>query len=733
MSKFSLMFSDARLGKYGDAPVPVPQQAEKPVVLSRAVVTVPATFNMSVLAGMAKRNWRLALGFMFVFLGAVTVTAFLLKNRYESVAHLEIDPRQSSGVIMPGTSMEQSSQDYLQTQIEILRSDELAADVIEQLHLDQNAAFIDKAVWEREVTAREAALRALRSGLSIEQVRNSRLVEVSFTSPDPVLAANVANMVVHRFIERNAKTLYDSAMQASTWLSQELGDLRDKVQASNQALVDYSKANGITVDAEGKEDPITQKAVDLSKELTLAQADRLRAEAAVQTAATGDPAALTPTKDNSVVDTLVQHYAEAQVQLADAMATMGENHPKVKKLQSQVSELSAQIEQERKRTVARLNSAYEASRTHEQLLAKSLDQTNSTLQAVNQKMIRYRVLKAEAKANEELYNALVTRGKESVISAGLESTTIRIVDNARVPDRPSKPHRGQIIIFGGLLAFIGAIVLCFVKESMDDTIRTPQDVQGNVPLAAVGFVPELSGKLRKQHLLEAGSAIPFALVNPGSPASEAMRNLLASIRLSRTGRSAKTILVASPGSKEGKTTLAVNLALTLARSESVCLVDADLRKHTNLFGLEPAMGLAEVLRGAPLGSAVTKVPGASNLSLLTSGSLLESPAELVGSPAMGSAIADLAQRFDAVIIDSPPLIPYADAKLLASQVDAVILVGRYGETTRDALALSAEALQASNANVLGVVLNGVDPTASYYQYYREAYAGPAAPGKAASS
>lgn len=705
-----------------------------------------------------QKNWRIAFVFAVSTLVVVTVASLRMKDIYEPVARLEIEPPGSEVFSLKDLLNSQGNdQEYLLTQVQILQSDELALSVIRTLRLDRNPEIVgNKTLQEAadlldqgepsgtQLTPLEnISLPAFKRRLTVTQVRNSRLAEVSFSSHDPRLAAQVTNTLVNLFIDRNYRTRYETTMQASEWLQGQLSDLRQKVQQSNKALVEYQRANNI-VDVDDTHNTVTQKVAELNRQLTQAQADRIQLEAYVNMINAGAADSLSQIRNNQLLQALTQRCVDARAQLAQGLAIYGKNNSNVKKLQSQVDELELQLTAERQRVIAELKTGYEAARAREQLMAQALAEMKAIIDNMKGKMIQYTVLKNEARANADLYNVLLARLKEAGISAGLKSTNIRVVDQARVLDRPTGPHRLLNIAMGLVLGVLGGIALAFLRENLDNTIRTPDDVKDITGLPSLAMFPmigldnggdgatELRGRAFKllAHGLKRNAKEPalpsrkFFLERPRSAEAEAVRTLHTSIMLSRPGRPPRVILVASPSPGEGKTTVAVSLALVLAQRGKTCLVDGDLRRPVlaRTFDLSPERGLSNLLTGsAPLDVVLQAVPNVENLMILPVGPLPPNPGELVASDPMRKVLQALREQFQYVVIDSPPFIPFADGRALSTFTDGVVLVGRFGMTTRQALVRANEILSGVHAPVLGVVLNGMDLASPDYHYYHYGY------------
>jgi len=702
-----------------------------------------------------RSNWRIASIFAASVVVSVTIFSLLMTPVYEPVARIRIDPPRAEGPSDHEAPMsEAAEQNYVDTETEILKTDGLAIEAIQTLHLDNNPEFVRGSRlgrligWlsrfgrEQSFTNPEAAaLRSFHERLSVKRVRDSHLVEISFASRDPKLAADVTNLAANLFIDRDYRNRYRAMMAASAWHSHELEDLRQKIESANQALAEYQNASGI-VDVDEKQNTVTQKVAELNRQLAQAQVDRIQLEAYVRMIGTANENSLPPVRDNMLVQTLSQRIAESRAQLAQIQSVYGEDNFNTKKLQSEVDELEAQLAKERKRIVQQLETSYESSRAREQLLARALNDMKGMISAMNTKVIQYNFRKKEAQAREDLYDSLLARLKETVISAGVKTGNIVVIDPARVLDTPSRPHRLQMIAAGFMLAILGGVALAVVKESMNKTIHCTEDIKKWTGLPTATSVPLINtdksdgnwvrilfGPIRlladhgrngdDQMMLE------FFAKRPVSPEAESVRRLHNWIKLVHPKNPLRVLLVASASAGEGKTTVAINLAMAIAQQRRTCLVAADMRKitspslreHTTSHGLSTILGQAEFLEESLAGSLLHIGAAAQNLWYLPSGPVPSNPGELVASHAMRAVLQALRRRFDHIIIDSAPLITYSDALVLMPFVDGVILVGRYNVTTQEELAVAAEMLEQARAPVLGVVLNGVDSTSSYYRYY----------------
>jgi capsular exopolysaccharide synthesis family protein len=502
---------------------------------------------------------------------------------------------------------------------------------------------------------------------------------------------------------------------------------------STQALSQMQQSIGVA-DIDTNKSTFTEHMGELSRQQTQAQSERIQLQALLKNI--NNPDSLPEVRSNPVVQQLSQKLAEQRAALSQALVVYGKNHPTAKKLQSEVDELQTQLDLQKKAIVNSMRAAYAAAQTREVLMTSEMKGTSKELD----KMARYTTLKKEVEANVELYNSLYARIKEAGIAAASKSADIQVVDAARVPDQPVRPRPLLNLAVGMLAALIGGIGLAFICEEFDNKLHSPDDIRrwiGSANISVIPVISESNGNAARlgwpKRILGAlpapegdGSNDTFFLERPNSPEGEAVQALYASIMLSWPNNPPQTLLIVSSFPGEGKTTLALNLCYALAQHANTCLVDADLRKGrvANAFGLPAGQGLGDVLSGdATLESSVLEVPGMSNLSILPAGRSKGNFGRLVCSDSMEQALSALRERFRFVVIDSAPILPFVDGRALSTLADAVILVGRSGITTRQAMRRSVELIsEVHGAPILQVVLNAASVGSTDYSYYRYGYA-----------
>jgi polysaccharide biosynthesis transport protein len=691
-----------------------------------------------------KHQW-LILTFMVTVVTVVTIATFKMSPVYQAAARVEVDKESQN--VLPfndnnGYDEYMDTEDYLETQTKILQSETLALETIKTLDLEQYPQFGGSGAGlnfaqSGEAVKRPAILGAFLGGLGVRRVPNSRLIEVSFVTSDPQLAAKIVNTHLQNYIEANFRSRYDATMQASNWLSSELEELRVKVQASEDARLAYERQNQIWQVGE-KEDISTQKLADLSKTVTESEIEMAQKQALYNMASQGDLDAFSGTQNNPRIQDLLRKKSDLAAQYLDASSQYGPNFPKVQRLAAEQQEVDASLEEARKNLVATLKEDYDTAQSRYGILQQNLDKQKAEANDQAEKLVQYNILQHDADANKQLYDGMLQKLKEATITAGLKSSNIRVVDPALAPTTPSGPQKTRNILLACLVGLVGGVGLAIFREYLDNTIKSPDDVErlaGLPSLAVVPSLPNLNGNSPRTQKLEGEIAPPspaigprvelLAYVQPKSQISEAFRALRTSLLLSQAEHPPQVILVTSSLPREGKTTAAVNLAVTLAQlGDRTLIIDSDLRKP----GIRRALnitsgrdvGLSSYLAGVcSLEDATIPHPAISNLSALTTGPVPPSPADLLSSHRMRDAIVELRRRYKFIVIDSPPIMAATDAVILSALTDGVLLVVRSGETPKEAFTRTRDLLAAVKARLLGVVLNGVDASApDYYYSYR---------------
>ena len=710
-----------------------------------------------------RKHWKVSLAFVLALEIGLALLVFSLDDTYEGQATIEVEsPGAGEVTLVNGAPAATAQQDYLETQTEILKGDSLALGVIDELHLADSPVFL-KQSWIEKLPSQamtwitrtrtesrsqtEQLLEIYRNQLSVTQLRNSRLVQVGYESYDPRLAAGIVNTAVRQYLETTHRSKYDATLRAAQSLAPELNELKNSVDQSGRALLDFQRTHeGVELGASSDtgsngiggavaRNPVGIRVAELNQQLTQAMGERLQQESYMQLLGQGKNDVLPQMKDDPVMQGLTTRIGDIRAQLAQALAVYGGNNPEVRKLESQAEELTSQLEAQRDRIADQLRATYASALRREELIQKTLRDLKSPLNTSNANVAQYEALKRDADANSSLYVSLSSRIKELAVTGSLNANNIRVVDEARIPERPSGPHRVRILLFGFMFGLAGGVALAFVSEGMDDTISSLDDLRNWSKLPTLALVPRFSGttgnhllsrkkvpSLSLQSLLGIkAKGIPVFVERPHSPEAESIRNLGTAIRLSGLSgeRRVQTVLITSAFPGEGKTTLAVNLAVALARYGKTCLVDADFRHPaiTSAFGLSLRPGLQDLLVKTRTPHEVcTPLPEAPALAVVGTGMRNPDALEMLTSQRMRDLTEELRKTFQYIVLDSPPIVPFSDARWLSTLSDGAVLVARSSATTRRALIWGIELLEEVQAPLLGIVLNGVDLQSEYYSY-----------------
>jgi polysaccharide biosynthesis transport protein len=640
----------------------------------------------------------------------------------------------------------------LDTEVRILKSDLLALQVIRQLNLDRQPEFgtnskspssaleLTSDVLQLDSAKTSTVLAGFKGSLQVSLVPNTRIIEIRYRSPDKNIAARVVNTLANTYVEQNFKTRFESTMQASDWLSKQLVDLQIKVETSQEKLVQYQKEHEI-LGIDEKQNITTAKLDELNRELTAAESLRMEKESvyhlvqsgdsdSIVAAANVDGAARGSSANSALLEKLREQQADVKIQVAQLNTQFGPSYPKLAQLNSQLKEVEAQIQTEMRKVAARLRGDYLAAVQRESMLRSALDRQKQEANKLNESAIEYSLLKRDVDANRTLSEGLLEKLKEAGVTAGLRSNNFRIVDVARVPTAPSGPNLLRNLAFALALGLSTGIGLAFLLESMDNTVRTPEQAQTISALPSLGMIPLGSRSTRelgsRQKLTLASSKEAVELVTQSRPRSqmaESYRALRTSLLLTFAGGPPKVILITSALPEEGKTTTSVNSAIVLAQKGTrVLLIDADLRRPSihKTLGMGPKIGLSNVLTGtATLQQAMIPSTILPDLFILPAGTPPPNPAELLASTKMKNVLEELRKQYDHIVIDSPPTLSVTDAVVMSTSADAVVLVIRSGHTTKPALRRARDILLQVNARVCGVLVNAVDLSSPDYYYHYE--------------
>jgi succinoglycan biosynthesis transport protein ExoP len=674
---------------------------------------------------LSKRRWTILTTALAVTT-LVAIYSFKEKPVYRATAEVEVDSETPSVQSVNSVYQEvPTDPTFLETQVDVLNSGNLAWQTIEQLKLEREPAFNPPRSGQPEETGELAAKQKGRligrfgSSLNVDLVQGSRIIKVSFESTDPQLAARVANALINNYKEYNFIAKYDATRQASGWMSEQLNELKVKVEQSQEALVNYERAHSI-VNISGKENIEDQRLADLNQGLTAAQNDLAQKESLYQLVQ-ANPGKVGLVAQDGLLQNIEEKYADLKTQYVDALGQYGPNFPKVVRLRDQISEIQSLIEQERTMTVERISHNYRAALGRVKLLADSVAREKETVGNLNQLMIQYGLLKHDFDTNQQLYDSLLSKVKDAAVSAGLRANNIHLVDAAMVPSAPVRPRKSQNIAIGLIVGLVLGTTLAFLQDVMDTSIKTAEDVERSIAQPVLGVIPSvrLPGgskswlRHRGSPLAAGDGKVEWAVLkHPTSVLAESYKALRTAVLMSSAPRPAQALLLTSTQPFEGKTSTAFNLAVGLSQiGRQTLFIDADLRQSglKRVINTNGRPGLSSVLTGAgQVEQILFQLTDLPRLWFLSAGPESPDPSDLLASQAMQELLATLRGRFDHIVVDTPPVLMVTDATVLSSIVDGVILVAESGATARAGLIRAHRVLEGAGANILGCVLNKLD-------------------------
>ena len=655
--------------------------------------------------------------------------------------------------------VESISDTYLETQYRILKSENLARRVIADLKLDRLTEFYQPASWwirpkqeaslspavdaggnvSPEAVIDNEVLKKFQDRLDVEPLKRSRLVEVSFESNDRNLAAQVVNTLAATYIQQNLEARWQASQKASEWLSQQLLGMKSKLEKSEDDLQQYARDNGLLfleTDKGTSENIVTQRLRQLQEELTKSQADRYEKESLYLLVQQGDFASLPGVFNNKLMQDLTEKLAELERERSRLSSIFNPDYPQVKEIQSQIDESQATLSGERERAAKAITNDYRAAVGRENMLQQAFKDQQREADLIAEKSVQYNILKREADTNKQLYVGLLEKLKETGVSTSMKATNIRVIDPAYPPKKPDSPRIPLNLSLALLLGLSLGIGAAFLQEHLDNSFKTAGEIERFLQLPALASVPAIESSTngnghglyaRARHLANdkhrSTSIVPSWNRIEGNgqntPLAEAFHELRTSVLLSTAKHPPRTLLVTSAKGGEGKTTVAANLAVSLAQlGEKVLLIDADLRRPSlhKFFGVANTSGLVNFLTGSPDWRSLLSQAAPIGLFVLPSGPVPPNPADLLSSEYMPVLIREATKEYKFVVLDSPPLLNLADSRVLATLVDGVILVVGGGITPRELVHRAYASAVDAGSHVLGATINFADAKSDYYSY-----------------
>ncbi|HEU4712728.1 MAG TPA: polysaccharide biosynthesis tyrosine autokinase [Pyrinomonadaceae bacterium] len=571
--------------------------------------------------------------------------------------------------------------------------------------------------------------------------KETRLIDIKFNHTDPQVASKVVNAIAETYVYWNLEKKTETNSTTGGFLQKRIAELQQQIRTGEERLVNYAKNNQI-ISLDQNQNMIVDRLSVLNRQLLDAENDRKTAEAAYNAAKAPGAATALADADAKQANEIESKLVELRQKRALLMVDATEEAPEVKEVDQQVSELDKQLKDLLSRKSAtlltNLHTRYQQTLEREQALRKAFDEQRGQTVSQNEAAINYRIIQQEIETNRNLLNGLLQGARENDVVLAGKPNNISIVDHALTPDSPIGPNRARTIVAAFFLSIGLGIGLALFFEYLDDTVHSTQEVERVLHLPALAVIPAIGGAIRrpliasktalqKQNGNGAENGELLIKADSRSPLAEAYRQMRTSVLLSTAGRAPKSLLVTSSLPGEGKTTTAVNTAISLAQTgASVVIIDADMRRPRlqSIFHVAARDGLSSILSSDVSEAdmlAMIETDEESGLDVLSSGPIPPNPAELLGSDQMRRLMTALQGRYTHVVVDSPPVSSFTDGVLISTMVDGVLLVVHGGKSSRHVVRRSKQLLNDVGAKVLGVVLNNVNLQSHDYYYYQSYY------------
>jgi len=698
----------------------------------------PSNFQLDVLEYLriaVKRRW-LILSIIGAALTFAAVTTLMKTPLYTSTVRLQIDPTMTAAKVTDtgnATVVDDPDSNFMRTQYELLRGRTMADRVASALKLGDDPNFFqprDFSIWEfvkglirsapppANQGSKKANYEAWAAGIvlgnrAVNPVIGSRLVDISYSDPAPARAQRIAQGYADAFVASNIDKRFEANSYSKVFLEDQIQQLKVRLEQSEKGLLDFGRKEEI-VQTNDKTSIAETNLSAANMALGTLISERMKNEELWKQLDSAKAINLPQLLMNPVVEGLRAKRSVLQTEYQQKLETFQPGYPAMVQVSNQIAEIDRQLAAEVNTLKASYKAAYESSFAQETEMKKRIETLKQDVLDLQKRSIQYNILKREVDTNQSLYNGLLQRYKEVDVAGGVAANNVFIVDKATFPPFPSSPNMLRALMTALAIGLAAAAGLALLLERLDDTLRSPEDVERALGYATLGIIP----KLRSDRTLDQ------ELANPRSLLAEAYRSLCTALQLSSDKGLPKTILITSAGPAEGKSTTCMSLARHFANiGLKVLLVDGDLRKpslHSKLK-LTNASGLTNYLTGTATPPELLQATDVPNLAFMSSGPAPPNAADLLGSPRLHSLLSVGLEVFDLIVVDSPPVMGLADAPLLSSAVDATIFIVGAGQVRKRVIRAAIKRLQFARASLIGTVITRFDPRSSYGYGYGHAY------------
>ncbi len=666
-----------------------------------------------------------------IFVLVVTAVTFTMTPVYKATAQVYVEsPNMQFNIQQQQMENQTDTASYLQTQMNILKSEAIARKVIAKLHLDtvefgkKNSssplAFLASKDAAAAPTSMDSSIRAFEKHLNVEVVKNSNLVSVSYETENPELAAAVANETVQTFIDQNIDMRTAPAKSYMTWLDGELDKIKSKMNESSDSLENFKRSRSLIVGGDRNSNVTLAALNDLNARMLAAEAKRYQAEIKYQqvmklSSVSGGVMSLPDVLNNKLIQDLKAQEELINKEMAEKSKKFGDKHPVIVGLNNEMAQIKRQINSEVKLIVNGIKNDYEASLHEERSLQGAFNRQKAEAMSYDQHAAEYELKKEDMEGAKAIYQQVLKKAQETTIMGTINVSNVQLFDKATPPRKPSKPKKALNVLLGIVLGLFTGVGFALVSERMDNTYTSPEELEEHLGVPMLGIVPKSSQQDDKK------PENIVAVTDPISPMAESFRTIRSNILLARKDHTPRVMQVCSALHGEGKSTVSINLACIMAAAgERILLIDGDMRRPRlhKVFEVPNSRGLSSVITKKAELADVLKKTGVPNLTFIPSGPLYSNPGEMLGSTAMFNLVAGLREQFDRVLIDCPPYLGIADASLLTPLSDGVVLVVRSGSTIKDAVWKIKKNMDVIKAEILGVVLNDMTTrSVDYYYHY----------------